>query len=300
MNRSNKIKSTADEMLGGLNATQGSLYQILRQKKKRPSVSRQAIALACALALLAATAVVLSTLPLRPALTITAAGGSTLNAHQTASNLMRGSLRLVSGERPQYQGLWASGKDGNFPMVAVNGQIYRLMKKPTAVDEALLQNALGTVDTVTDEPALTDLSSGIVSNVVASGDTVYAPQQMQGAVVLAKVDGVCRAFQRSSFSGYAIQGGESLPATLGSASIVAMQLSDVGTITDPAQLQTLQDLLSQAQFQKAGIKSSKQALLIQFDNDFVLQLLIRDDALMGCGTWNAPGFVAAFTSMVQD
>ena len=57
-------------------------------------------------------------------------------------------------------------------------------------------------------------TSGMVSNVVARGETVYAISGMSGALVAAQVDGSTRVFQRVSYAGTAIIGSETLADTL--------------------------------------------------------------------------------------
>ena len=97
----------------------------------------------------------------------------------------------------------------------------------------MLGDPLGRVIEFTSEPAVS--SAGIVSNVVAADQPVYAVQGHEGRSGCRRVSTVSlRVFQRVGYGGTAIVGGESLgDVLLGSAQVVAMELSDVGVIDDP-------------------------------------------------------------------
>ena len=92
------------------------------------------------------------------------------------------------------------------------------------------------------EPALG--TSGMVSNVVARGETVYAISGMSGALVAAQVDGSTRVFQRVSYAGTAIIGSESLADPLcAPADVEWMELAGTGRISDVATAQQLMQIL---------------------------------------------------------
>ncbi len=304
MNRVEDLKQVADEMLGGLTPSEGSFQRILNARTapvKRHSFSLQrAAALACAFLLVAASGY----FALRPEeaalpeMATMSAGVpyAAMEESKTAVALAvpRGSVTLSKDTSPAYLGLWAQGKGANFPMVAAEGRYYRLLTNPTSIDADMLGASLGSVNAFTDEPALEDASSKVVSNIVPEGTPVYQVRGMENAAAAAMVEGELRVFQRVSFSGNAVLGGERLTDTLGSGSIKALQLSGVGTVTDPAAIDTLMGILGNAVYKGSGSKSTKQALLIEYDNHIVLQLGVKDTSLIGCGTFSCPDFITAF------
>ena len=120
-----------------------------------------------------------------------------------------------------------------------------------------------------------------------------------GGAVGAMVDGRMRAFQRVAFAGLALVGGESLRDTLPGGAH-ALQLSGVGTVTDPGLVSQLMDILiSQAVFQGNQLNETGQALLIQYPNGLVLQMAVSGSSLSACGTWSCPAFFEAFRAAAQ-
>ena len=154
------------------------------------------------------------------------------------------------------------------------------------------------MDAYTSEPALT--SGGIVSNVVPQGETVYSVNGMSGAMVAANVDGSMRVFQRVSFGNTALKGGEGLADTLRAGNAVAMELTGVGTVTDAATAQSLYNtLIGNATLARSGASETGASLLIQLSNGLTLQMAVRDESVMACGTWSCPEFFEAFAAAVQ-
>ena len=98
------------------------------------------------------------------------------------------------------------------------------------------------------------------------------------------------------FNGNALRGAERLADTLAlTGRVIAMELSGVGTVTDPAACESLlSTLLSNASYESSGSISSKKALLIELDNGLVLQLAVKGDNLAACGVWSCPEFFEAF------
>lgn len=300
-----QFKKAADEALGGLTAGPQLLHRARRIASRQEAAPvqrrpRRVLALAMSLMLV----LVVSSLafpwlynkdlfqPDIPVLDTLQAGDAPISGARTAGDLPRGSLVLSKSASPSYQGVWERGSGANFPLIRVEGRYYRLLSNPEDVS-GILGSRLGTVQVFTDEPAL-ESGSAILSNVAALNAEVYEVQGLGRAAVAAQVNGRARLFQRVSFAGNALLGNEGLKDTLPGGA-VALQLSDVGTVTDPGEVSRLMDLLYKASYQGSGGRTTGQALLVQYGNGVVLQLAVSGDSLYGCGTWAAPDFFAAFT-----
>lgn len=326
MKRLNDLPEITDDMLGGLHATQELKQEILRDAqrvqqgervqrdtpwsaKPRRTPARQALRSAAALACLALF--VGGILIGIPGLMGQSIPGTTLINTQTAGedagltggratalDIPKGSVVISQNSQLGYRGVWEAANSANFPLVRVDGRYYRMMASPLSASADLLGDALGTVETYTSEPAL--VSSGTVSNAVAAGETVYALRNMQGAAVAARVNGAMRVFQRVSYGSTALQSSEELSDTLGAVPVVELELAGVGTVTDPAKAQELYSILLQnAQLTRAAAGETSQTLLIGLQNGLVLQMNVRDESLMACGTWVCPEFFEAFETAVQ-
>ena len=265
---------------------------------------RRAVALACSLVLVITIGVIgIGGLPgdekALPKIMTQAAGTLPEGAVLRAWDLPRGSISLGQpGSVPEYQGVWARSSGGNVPLIRVNGAFYRLLSNPTSIDSSMLGASLGSVEVFTDEPAL-DSTAQTLSNVIPAGTQVSQISGMQGTAVAAQLDGKTRVFQRVSFSGSALLGGEGLSSTL-QGSVVGLQLSGVGTVTDPGQVSSLMNmLLGESSYQSGSTRSTDQALLIQYSNGIVLQMSVKDNSLIACGTWSNPGFIEAFAQAAQ-
>ena len=303
-----QLPQVAEETLGGLKAD-ASLYMNIRQRAQAPARKpafplRRAVALACSLVLVITLGVIgIGGLPgdekALPKIMTQAAGALPEGAVLSAWDLPRGSISLGQpGSVPEYQGVWARASGGNFPLIRVNGAFYRLLSNPTSIDSSMLSASLGSVEVFTDEPAL-DSTAQTLSNVVPAGTQVSQINGMQGTAVAAQLDGKTRVFQRVSFSGSALLGGEGLSSTL-QGSVVGLQLSGVGTVTDPGQVSSLMNmLLGESSYQSSSTRSTDQALLIQYSNGIVLQMSVKDNSLIACGTWSNPGFIEAFAQAAQ-
>lgn len=315
MKRLEQLPEATDELLGGLHASQALKNDILRDarqimaggrpapRRSRPrQVLRSAAALAClaifAVGLLVGVPGLLGKPAGNQSLIDTQTGGALPQGGQAvALDMHQGSVVISQRGKPAYRGVWEAASGANFPLICVNGRYYRLMSNPSAMSADLLGGALGAVDTYTSEPALA--SGGIVSNVAAQGETVYAVSGMGSAAVAARVNGSLRVFQRVSF-GNSGPMGESLADTLGGSPAVALELTGVGAVTDPAQAQRLLGiLLAQAQLSRPAAGETGKSLLIGLQNGLVLQLCVRDESVMACGTWSCPEFFEAFEQAVQ-
>jgi len=299
--RLDQLPQVAEETLGGLRADPGLLNGAAR-RPARVSGPRRVLAFALSLALVIGLG----------ALTLGRAPSQTIPqvSHQQAglesslpegtrfiADVPQGSLVLSREAAPAYQGVWARGSSGNFPLIRLDGRYYRLLNNPDDIS-SLTGQALGTVALTTDEPAL-DRSGETLSSVVKAGESVYALDHMGGGAVGAMVDGRMRAFQRVAFAGLALVGGESLRDTLPGGAH-ALQLSGVGTVTDPGLVSQLMDILiSQAVFQGNQLNETGQALLIQYPNGLVLQMAVSGSSLSACGTWSCPAFFEAFRAAAQ-
>ena len=225
--------------------------------------------------------------------------GSVTVGDKMALDVPPGSISIKSSRNPSYRSIWAPMSGGNFPLICVDGRYYRLLTNPTSISSSLLGGSLGTVSTFTSEPALAG-KSGICSNAVQAGETVYAVSGMKGAMAAANVNGQMRVFQRVSFGDSALVGGEKLSDTLKASSAVALELSGVGAINDPATAQRLVNiLLSSASFLRAGGSESNQSLLIQLKSGLVLQMAVNGERVIACGTWACPEFFDAFQEAMQ-
>ncbi len=306
MTRLNQLRQIAQECLGGLKASEEMLNAIRQGRpggKVRVPVYRRALAFAVSLVFLFGVgAVGLSLLGQPgnpPEIRTQKAGELPPGGMEAAYDVPRGSIRLASqGVVPGYVGVWAAASGGNFPMVRADGRYYRLLKNPTAISQDLLGASLGQVTVFTSEPAL-DTGGGVLSNVVPEGTPVYAIQGMDGAALAAEMDGSLRVFQRVSFAGNALTGGEGLSATL-RGRVTGLQLSGVGSVTDQATVDRLMgELTGGSSWQGSASPSTDQGLLIRYDNGIVLQMSVKGSQLSACGTWNSEGFIQAFQEAVQ-
>ena len=276
-----------------------------KQQKKR--ALRLVPALCCAVAVLVGAGVfALSPASVNgptptsaPLIDSQAAGGTLKLGEKLALDVPPGSITIQSSSNPSYRSIWAAASGGNFPLVGVEGRYYRLLTNPTGVSSALLGEALGQVDQYTSEPALAG-RSGICSNVVSQGETVYAVRGMNGAMAAANVDGKMRVFQRVSFGDSALIGSESLSDTLGANDVVALEISGVGTINDADTAKRLVNILtSNASFHRAGASETNQSLLIQLSSGLVVQMAVNGERIIACGTWACPEFFDAFQEALQ-
>lgn len=282
------------------------IMQAARGKTQGRARARRLIpALCCALALLVGGGVYAAfprggSAPQEPVLLSSQpAGASQAPGAKLALDVPVGSISIRASSNPSYRSLWAPASGGNFPLIGVNGRYYRLLTNPTALTDSMLGDSLGTVDTYTSEPALA-VRSGICSNAVNAGETVYAVRGMSGAAVAARVDGQLRAFQRVSFGDNALVGGETLADTLRAGKAVALELSGVGTINDAETAQRLIGVLTaNASYQRAGSGETAQSLLIQLQNGLTLQMAVNGERLLACGTWACPEFFEAFQEALQ-
>lgn len=291
------------------------LYAAEKKEKpvrgQKPSWVRAVPAFVCAVAVLIGAALGLPALRGKenkePVLTSQAAGqngdGVELPEGALGKALLdvpMGSISVATPAVPDYRNIWAGNGTANFPLVCVNGRYYRMLTTPQNLSDGLRGDSLGTVDTRTDEPALAG-KDGVISNVVAENETVYAVSGMNGAMVTAAVDGKNRVFQRVSFGEAATTGGESLSDTLRADKVTGLKLSGVGTVEDADTARALmKTLCDNASYDRAGGGETSQSLLIQLSNGLTMQLAVSGDKVIGCGTWVCPEFFEAFRQAVGN
>ena len=310
-----RLPEIADRRLGGLRADARMLGQIRIAAAENPPkrsprwkpvlVSTVAAALCLTIAVLftpiAGIVAPNGVQPSNEVLDTRAAGGAPKQGESLwvramgtgASNVTVSGADAVTAD---YRNLFAPEHNGNFPLLLVNGAAYRMLISPTNMSDSLLGESLGEVTEYTLEPALST-GSGVVSNIVSAGETVYAVQGMQGAMAAAYVKGGLRAFQRVSYAGTAILGDETLTDTLaGAERITAMELTGAGIVDDVTTAQSLmQTLLTNAEYDRAALGSGDtRSLLIALDNGLLMQLMVGDDTVSACGTWSCPEFFEAY------
>ena len=147
MNQLENLPQIADEMLGGLKAGQDLKYRILNQAKtpKKPvrrNAWAPALAGVCALVL----AVTLGLDLLKPQApqvleqpneqfsSMTAGQNDSAPKTRALLDLPPGSIQLSgSNAAPAYRSIWAPQNGGNFPLIGINGQFYRMLRNPSSV-----------------------------------------------------------------------------------------------------------------------------------------------------------------------
>lgn len=298
--RLEQLDQTADQALAGLKADQHLMLRIektaMQPQKEQPRRKGWVPALACAMALVVCFALAVPAMQpdTKPLLTAQSAGDKSISAER-ALNMPEDDVSITRGTAaPAYRSLWEQGS-GTFPLVGVNGKYYRMLTSPTKVDSSLLGSSLGAVAEFTTEPSLSG-TDVLLSNAADLGTEIFEVKGMGDTLVATTVNGTMRLFQRVSFNGSALRGGEELADTLQiSGSIRAMELSDVGVVTDTDACEALfQTLLDNASYESSGTVNARQSLLIELDNGVTVQMAVRDESLSACGTWSCPEFFEAF------
>ena len=308
MKRLEQLPEIADKALGGLTAGQ---HLKLRIEKAAVNPAPQPLrtpawvpALSCALVLAIALGVGIPALQPQvdnSLISTQAAGQNGIGNERGLLDLENNDVNIrQSGEAPRYHSIWASGDNGNFPLIGIEGKYYRMLTSPKSVSRSALGSSLGTVAEFTTEPSLSG-TDVLLSNKVSQGSEVYAISGMGGTLVAAEVDGSYRVFQRVSFNGSALRGSEDLADTLQlGGHIISMALSDVGTVTDKDVCESLfATLIDCASYESSGNVSGKQSLHIELDNGLTVQLTIKNDKLSACGTWSCPEFFEEFEDAIQ-
>lgn len=299
-----RLREIADEGLAGLTADtalRGRILAAARDGKRERRASRPAwirvtaYAAACAVVLLAAVGLIMNgtrqeniTTPVMTAMT---AGDGPVANEQNALNRAHSSLSVVGQNAGSAHGIWAAGTDNSFPMVMLDGRVYRRLTEHGIREDSLGQ-PIATIWDHSSEPALAD---GNVSNVLPEGTEIYAVSGMGGTLVACKTGEGIQAFQRISYNGSATIRGESFRDVMQlDGHVVAMSLSGVGMVEGERAEQMFDLLADHAQYEEAGTISSNQVLLIELDNGAAVQMSVRNDRLASCGVWSCPEFFEAF------
>lgn len=302
----NHLNQTADQALAGLHADRHLMLRIEKaaaqpqQETVRRPVWKPVLAGAMALALCVAVALpVLNNSEPQPILTAQSAGNTKVS-NEVARNLPDNGVTIGRSSTSSHRSLWAEST-GTFPLVGVNGKYYRMLTMPTSVSSGLLGDSLGTIAEFTTEPSLSG-TDVLLSNIAAFDEEVFEISGMGDTLVATRVDGEMRLFQRVGFNGYAVRGGEKLADTLQiSGHIRAMELGDIGTVTDSTVCEELfQILLDSAAYESSGALYAQQYLTIELDNGLTVQMAVRDESVAACGTWSCPEFFEAFEDAMEQ
>lgn len=303
-----QLPQEANKALDGLYATpflKARIDRAVEEKKQgkvRFALPKWAPALCCAavVLVLALTVMPLQQQEEQPGTLI---NSSTLgDPTEAPSGVMTADLRngdvfiSANNSKPGYRNIWSDVRDGSFPLIGMNGKYYRMLTNPNTLDSSLLDGAVASVAEFTTEPSLSG-TDVVLSNAATSGTAVYAVKGLStDTVIAAEVNGRMRLFQRVSFNGNALRGKEKLANTLAiSGQVIAMELTGVGTVTDPAACEALlTTLLECASYESSGSITSKKALLIELESGLVLQLAVKSDNLAACGVWSCPEFFEEF------
>jgi len=314
MKRLDNLSEIASRQLGGLEATPTLLAKIKLEaaEKKQPRTLRAFVrpALAVCAALVLCVAAVSTLMPDGPVVPGPQPTQNVLDSHAagveqqptTAPRLTGevppGSISMSAGAQRATGTLFVQGDNLSFPLVTLDGATYRLLETPDALSQSLLGTQLGTVTEFNVEPALA--SSGVISNIIACGESIYAVGDQPGALIAAPVDGNLRVFQRVSYAGTAIIGSETLEDTLCSADeVIWIDVAGLGRVDDPAEASRLMGTLLELADYKSTAFSSGASMQIGLQNGLVLQLMAGEDTVSACGMWSCPDFFEEFAQAVK-
>jgi hypothetical protein len=220
-----------------------------------------------------------------------------------AGDLTTGALTMEGGI-PQYRSLFASTVTGEPALISVNGRYYRLLNAPLSLSSQMLGTKHGDIQPSPSDISLAD-RIGVLSNVVTPGEPVYAVEGHSTKTMLAApVGGSIRLFQRVGYAAKSLVGsdetfGDTLDIT---GSVVALELSNVGLVTDAAQCEALTQLLLGEAIIWSGeaLPTTDQALTLYLSDNLSLQLGVSGDILEGCGLWACPSFFEAFQQALES
>ena len=315
MNKLEQLAPIADEMLSGLHADEMMKRRILTAAREKTAPRRAAVrrfvpALSCAALAIACVGMLglrlsgAQTQAAEPvAIRSIAAGDHTLDNSVRVADVGSsvrvadvGSSARVKSVAPSENSLFAVA-DGDIPLVAVNGCVYRMLTAPKNVDSSLVGDAVGSIAAFSDTPSLAEddaFSSGL-SNVSGEGTAIHAVSGLDASTaVAAEVGGKMRLFQRVSYAGRG-PGGQGLEDTFSVRGLVTeLTLSDVGTLTGDAANDAIAVLLDHAYLKSTDTSSHRQTLTATLSNGLKLQLGVSGDTVSGCGNWSCPEFFEAF------
>jgi len=304
MKRLEKLPEIAAKQMAGLEANQTLLCKIRLQaaeERERPRARlylKPVLAVCCALVLCVGAVLTLED-GKKPVSLDTdavnvldshAAGTKSLPTEQPAAlaDVPKGSISMSAGMKRDAGSLFARSSTSSFPLVTLDGATYRMLENPDGISAALLGAEMGVVSEFNVEPALG--SGGVVSNVIACGQSVHAVGDMGGALVAAEVDGAVRVFQRVSYAGTAVIGQETLRDTLCDPSEVEwIAVDGLGRAEGETAQELMNTLLELADYQSTA-QTGSGSMQIGLKNGIVLQLMTGEDTVSACGTWSCPDF----------
>ena len=296
------FKSAVDAGLGGLQADERLKQKILHEARnperavKKTGARRAAalISVACAAVLLVAV-LAFANWNGDPRMSVKPAGDPTQAPGVLATDGVDVALiEHNDPQAPEADGIWASG-GSPFPMIGIEGRFYRMLEIPAG--GVALGDSAGQVTEYALEPALCT-TDHIVSNIVGAGTEVYSVQGMGGALVAAETEGTLRLYQRVSFNGGSVLGGEEFRHVVADpARVTGMALDGAGEITDRETARRLAETLNEyAALESNGTLNSEQRLRIYLDNGACIQMAVRNERLASCGVWSCPEFFEAFAA----
>lgn len=296
MKRLEELPQIAEETLAGLKAGPELRRRILGgwETARKPRVWRYAIpAMACALVLAVTLPFALrGQAPGDPDMKHYTAGDLHVGNETASLDRAHSSLRVTQDNAASRQGIW----DGD-SMIRIDGRYYRRLR-----GVRLDRGSLGGVVAETEEynRDMTLSPAGCTSNTLKAGTQVYAVNGMAGSLVATEVDGGLQVYQRVSFNGSALIGGETLSAVMPyRGHVVAMSLSGVGLVEGETAARLFAVLTANPSYEGAGSVTQRQVLIIELDNGAAVQMDVNGDRLSACGVWSCPEFIEAFESAVR-
>lgn len=309
MKRLEKLPDIAHRQLGGLEATSTLLCKIkleAAESREKPRVNlRPVLAVCCALVLCLGAVAALNPQDLSSSLVeenenvlaSKAAGSSAEPTVQpmTLADVPKGSISMSASMRQSAGNLFAASNASSFPLITLEGATYRMLESPDGISKSLLGKEMGVVTEFNVEPALG--TSGVISNVIPCGQSVYAVGELGGALVASEVEGALRVFQRVSYAGTAVIGKETLRDTLcAPADVEWIEVEGLGRAEGEQAQELMATLLDYADYQSTAFTGSA-SMQIGLANGIVLQLMAGEDAVSACGTWSCPDFFERFQQL---
>lgn len=197
--------------------------------------------------------------------------------------------------------LFAEG-GSEIPVVAIKGNVYRMLTTPQDIGDSLLGQQMGSVNVVTEQPSLAsqaDMGMGL-SNVAAQAAPVYAVDGIHpSTAVAAQVDGSVRLFQRVSYAGIGPTSSTLEDTFSVRGKVKAITLDGMGELEGSKANEVMSVLLDHATLHSADAGSARQYLTVTLDSGLKLQLGVAGDLVSGCGSWSCPEFFEAFSAAMK-
>lgn len=294
------LSDVADEMLSGVHVSPALRHRVLVAAERHPSARKREVSKQPGFAWSRVTPVVsmaaVATLMIglglhyapRKLPTVSNGSGIYTAAAGTTAPASLGSGTLFAGE------------GANPPLIGFNGRFYRMLNSPLRVSNALVGDFIADLLTFTNEPSSVS-AVGVSSNILPVGTKIYQVKDISvKTALIAEVDGALRVFQRVGYAGSAMFGEEMFVDTLSVVDQVSsIELSGVGTITDPAVANDLFNMLLEfAVYTGSELPDSGQYLTIRLTNGLAFQCYVQDDLIGACGAWACPEFFDMFNEAI--